>query len=56
MVEWLLLRLSRGPEERLSWMSADGRGQPLFAPQSGTLRQAAAAASGRRVAVIVLQQ
>ena len=53
MAEWLVLRLAHGQEERASWMSADARGQPLAAPQSGTLSQAAAAAAGRRVAVIV---
>jgi len=53
MAEWLVLRLPRGPEERVSWMPADSRGQPLAAPQSGPLRQAAAAAGSRRLAVIV---
>jgi general secretion pathway protein L len=53
MAEWLLLRLPRGPEEHVSWMPADGRGQPLAAPQSGALAQAAAALDGRRLAVIV---
>ena len=53
MAEWLILRLARGQEERVSWMSADARGQPLAAPQSGTLSQAASAAAGRRVAVVV---
>jgi len=53
MAEWLILRLARGQEERVSWMSADARGQPLAAPQSGTLSQAAALAAGRRLAVIV---
>lgn len=53
MAEWLVLRLPRGPEERVSWMPADSRGQPLGAPQVGSLRQAAAAAGTRRLAVIV---
>ncbi|MGH8206496.1 MAG: type II secretion system protein GspL [Steroidobacteraceae bacterium] len=53
MAEWLVLRLARGQQERVSWMPADARGQPLAAPQSGPLSQAASAAAGRRVAVIV---
>jgi len=53
MAEWLLLRLDRSFEEHVSWMPADGRGQPQGAPQSGTLRQAAGEAAGRRLAVIV---
>ncbi|HEX4025145.1 MAG TPA: type II secretion system protein GspL [Steroidobacteraceae bacterium] len=53
MAEWLVLRLARAPEERVSWMRADARGQPLAAPQSGTLSQAASAAAGARLAVIV---
>ncbi len=53
MAEWLVLRLARGHEERVSWMPADARGQPLAAPQSGALSQAASAAAGRRLAVVV---
>jgi general secretion pathway protein L len=53
MAEWLVLRLVRGHQERVSWMAADARGQPLAAPQSGVLSQAASAAAGRRLAVIV---
>lgn len=53
MADWLVVRLSRGPEERVSWMPADGRGQPLGAPQFGSLRQAAAAVAARRLAAIV---
>lgn len=53
MAEWLVLRLTRGPEELVSWMSADAHGQPLGAPHTGALSQAADAAGGRRVAVIV---
>jgi general secretion pathway protein L len=51
MAEWLLLRLAPGQEERVSWMAADATGQPVSAPQSGTLLQAASAASGRRLVV-----
>ncbi|HLK71040.1 MAG TPA: type II secretion system protein GspL [Steroidobacteraceae bacterium] len=53
MADWLLLRLPHGQTERVSWMPADARGQPLGAPQTGTLWQAASAAGGRRVAAIV---
>src|SRR5215469_4442008 len=52
MAEWLLLRLARGPEQRVSWMAADVAGQPVSAPQSGTLAQAASAAAGRRLIVV----
>ncbi len=53
MAEWLVLRLPRGPEERVSWMPADSRGQPLAAPQGGRLSQAAGMVGSRRLAVIV---
>ena len=53
MADWLVVRLGRGPEERVSWMPADSRGQPLDAPQFGSLRQAAAAAAARRLAAVV---
>jgi general secretion pathway protein L len=53
MAEWLVLRLPHGPADRVSWMPADAHGQPQSAPQSGSLEQAAAAAGGRLVAVIV---
>lgn len=53
MAEWLLLRLAPGQDERVSWMAADAAGQPVSAPQSGTLLQAASAASGRRLVVAV---
>jgi general secretion pathway protein L len=52
MAEWIILRLSLGREERASWMTADAAGQPLTAPQAGSLAQAAAAASGRHLMVI----
>ncbi|MGC2462440.1 MAG: type II secretion system protein GspL [Steroidobacteraceae bacterium] len=53
MAEWLILQLSRGPEERCGWMLADEHGQPLGAPRVGTLAQAAGEASGHRVAAVV---
>ncbi len=53
MADWLVVRLPRGPEERVSWMPADGRGQPLGAPQFGSLRQAAGTLGARRMATIV---
>lgn len=52
MAEWLLLRLAPGQEERVSWMAADATGQPVSSPQSGSLAQAASAASGRRLAIV----
>src|SRR5579863_5764186 len=51
MTEWLILRLAHGQEEHVSWMAADASGQPVSAPQSGTLLQAASAAAGRRLVV-----
>src|ERR1700687_681995 len=53
MAEWLILQLSRGPEERCGWMLADEHGQPLGAPRVGTLAQAAGEAAGRRIAAVV---
>ncbi|HTT04937.1 MAG TPA: type II secretion system protein GspL [Steroidobacteraceae bacterium] len=53
MADWFVLRLPHGQTERVSWMPADARGQPLGAPQMGSLTQAAGAAGGRRVAAIV---
>lgn len=53
MAEWILLRLAHGAEERVSWMAVHADGQPLAAPESGSLAQAAIAASGRRLAVVV---
>jgi general secretion pathway protein L len=52
MSDWLLLRMPRGAAT-LSWLIADGAGRPLSAVSSGTLQQAAAAAVGRRVAVLL---
>jgi general secretion pathway protein L len=53
MADWLVLRLPHGLTGAVSWMSADAHGQPQSAPDSGTLEQAAQAAGGRAVAVIV---
>jgi general secretion pathway protein L len=53
MAQWLLLQLSRGPEERCGWMLADEQGQPLAAPRVGTLAQAAEDASGCTIAALV---
>ena len=53
MAEWLILQLSRDPEDRCGWMLADQHGQPLGAPRVGALAQAAGEATGRRVAAIV---
>jgi len=53
MAEWLILQLSRGPEDRCGWMLADQHGQPQGAPRVGALAQASTEAGGRRVAAIV---
>lgn len=53
MADWFVLRLPHAQTERVSWMPADARGQPLGAPQMGSLRQAADAAGLRRVAAVV---
>ncbi|MCC7461474.1 MAG: hypothetical protein IT480_03325 [Gammaproteobacteria bacterium] len=51
MSDWLLLRTPRAAT--VSWLIADEAGRPLSAVSSGTLAQAAAAAVGRRVAVLL---
>lgn len=53
MAEWLILRLARSTESDASWMLADGEARPLSPAQSGALSTAVAAATGRRVAVLV---
>jgi general secretion pathway protein L len=53
MADWLLLRLPRTPGENASWLIAGADGAPLASPESGPLAQAAAAAAGRRVCVLV---
>jgi len=53
MADWLVLRLARSNDGEASWLLADDDGRPLSAVESGTLAGAAAAAMGRRVAVLV---
>ena len=53
MAEWLILQLPRSSDTSWNWMAVDAAGNPLDAPQSGALEAAAAAASGRRTALIV---
>src|SRR5512137_658002 len=53
MADWLLLRLPRTPEEPATWLIASAGGAPLAATQSGPLADAAAAAAGRRLCVLV---
>jgi general secretion pathway protein L len=53
MADWFVLRLPHGQTDLVSWMPADMRGQPLGAPEIGSLQQAAGAAGVRRVAAIV---
>ncbi len=52
MSDWLLLRTPRAATAA-SWIVADEAGRPLSQVASGTLAQAAAAAVGRRVAVLL---
>lgn len=53
MAEWLTVRMSRAAGTPAAWLVTDEAGRPLAAVQSGTLQSAAAAAAGRRVAVLV---
>ena len=53
MAEWLILRLPRAADAAAGWLVADDAGRPLSAVQSGALEEAAGAATGRRVAVLV---
>ena len=53
MAEWLILRMPRAADAAAVWLVTDTAGRPLAAVQSGTLEVAAAAASGRQVAVLV---
>jgi general secretion pathway protein L len=53
MAEWLVVRLTQGAAGDCSWLPTDAQGQPLGMPESGALAQAAAAAAGRRVGVLV---
>jgi general secretion pathway protein L len=53
MAEWLVLRLPQGAAGDCSWLLADAHGNPQSAPESGPLAQAATAAAGRRVGLVV---
>ncbi len=53
MTEWLLLRVTRGPEEQWSWAVADAVGQLLVAPSDATDAALLTAAAGRRVALLL---
>jgi general secretion pathway protein L len=53
MAEWLILQLPRDADGACVWMLAGSQGQTLSAPESATLAQLGAQASGRRTGVIV---
>jgi general secretion pathway protein L len=53
MAEWLVVRLSEDTAEPCSWLRTDARGQAQGAPESGSLSQAAVAAAGRLVGLVV---
>jgi general secretion pathway protein L len=53
VADWLLLRLPRTPGESATWLIASASGAPLAATQSGALADAAPAAAGRRLCVLV---
>jgi general secretion pathway protein L len=53
MADWLLLRLPHADGEPASWLVADANGAPLGAVEHGPPAQAANAAAGRRVCVLV---
>lgn len=53
MADWLLLRLPRTPGGLASWLIAGASGAPLAAAGSGSLAEAAPAATGRRLCVLV---
>jgi general secretion pathway protein L len=53
MADWLLIRLSRTPEQPATWLTVDPRGNPSGPPQSGPLSLAAPRAVGRRICVLV---
>jgi general secretion pathway protein L len=53
MVETLLLRLPRAPEDPATWLVVDPRGAPVGPPQAGPLALAAPRTPGRRVCVLV---
>jgi general secretion pathway protein L len=53
MAEWLILRMPRAADAAVAWLVADGEGHPLAPVETGTLEGASAAATNRRVAVLV---
>lgn len=53
MADWLLIRLARDPEAPPSWLVADGAGRIVAREQRGSLQEAAALASARRLCVLV---
>ena len=53
MAEWLILRMPRAADAAAGWLVTDPEGRPLSATQTGPLADAAGAAAGRRVAVLV---
>src|SRR5580704_1155044 len=53
MADWLLLRLSRIPDQPPSWLVVDPRGVAAGPPQSGPLSLAAPRSAGRRICVLV---
>jgi general secretion pathway protein L len=53
MAEWLILRMPRAADATAGWLVTDSEGRPLAPVNTGPLDEAAAAAAGRRVAVLV---
>jgi general secretion pathway protein L len=53
MADWLILRMPRAADAAAGWLVVDAGGRPLAQVESGPLEQAATAATGRRVAVLV---
>jgi general secretion pathway protein L len=53
VADWLLLRLPRTAGESATWLIASSSGAPLAATQRGALADAAPAAAGRRLCVLV---
>ena len=53
MADWLLIRLARDAAAPASWVIADGAGRIVAREQRGSLSEAAALASSRRVCALV---
>jgi len=53
MSNWFIVRLPPDPESPASWIVADAAGRIVLPSQQGTLHEAALAASGQRVCVLV---